>query len=92
VPNMNGGCLCRDVRYSASGEPVVTSICHCRDCQRHTGSAFVEVVAVPKEAFSIQRGLVSGYRGYEMDWVSRVAATAFLCLVPQLSFFQPIQG
>jgi len=54
VPNMNGGCFCGDVRYSASGEPVVTSICHCRDCQRHTGSAFVEVVAVPKEAFSIQ--------------------------------------
>ena len=54
VPNMNGGCLCGDVRYSASGEPVVTSICHCRDCQRRTGSAFVEVVAVPKEAFSVQ--------------------------------------
>jgi hypothetical protein len=52
VPNMNGGCLCGDVRYSASGEPVVTSICHCRDCQRQTGSVFVEVVAVPKEAFS----------------------------------------
>jgi len=54
VPNMNGGCLCGDVRYLASGEPVVTSICHCRDCQRRTGSAFVEVVAVPKEAFSVQ--------------------------------------
>jgi hypothetical protein len=54
VPNMNGGCLCGDVRYSASGEPAVTSICHCRDCQRRTGSAFVEVVAVPKEAFSVQ--------------------------------------
>ena len=54
MPNMNGGCLCGDVRYSASGEPVVTSICHCRDCQRQTGSALVEVVAVPKEDFSIQ--------------------------------------
>src|SRR4051794_36974914 len=43
------------VLYSASGEPVVTSIiCHCRDCQRQTGSAFVEVVAVPKEAFLVQ--------------------------------------
>ncbi|SRR6266404_6950712 len=40
VPNMYGGCLCGDVRYSASGEPVVTSIGHCRDCQKRTGSAF----------------------------------------------------
>jgi hypothetical protein len=45
------------MRYSASGEPAVTSICYCRDCQRQTGSAFIEVVAVPKEKFSIQGDL-----------------------------------
>jgi hypothetical protein len=54
MPNMNGGCLCGDVRYSASGDPGVTSICQCRDCQKQTGSAFVEVVAVPNENFSVQ--------------------------------------
>ena len=54
MPKMNGGCLCGDVRYSASGEPAVTSICHCRDCQKQTGSAFVEVVAVANENFSVQ--------------------------------------
>jgi hypothetical protein len=54
MPNMNGGCLCGDLRYSASGDPVVTSICQCRDCQKQTGSVFVEVVAVPNEAFSVQ--------------------------------------
>ncbi len=52
--NLNGGCLCGNVRYSASGEPVVTSICHCQDCKKQTGSAFVEVVAVPQESFSLQ--------------------------------------
>jgi hypothetical protein len=35
------------------GEPPVTSICHCRDCQKQTGSAFMEVVAVPGERFSL---------------------------------------
>jgi len=54
MPNMNGGCLCGDVRYSATGEPVVTSVCHCQHCQKQTGSAFVEVVAVPKDAFTFQ--------------------------------------
>ena len=54
MPNMNGGCLCGDVRYSASGEPAVMSICHCVHCQKLTGSAFVEVVAVSAEAFKLQ--------------------------------------
>ena len=54
MPNMNGGCLCGDVRYSAAGEPRVISTCHCTDCQKQSGSAFVEVVAVPGEAFKLQ--------------------------------------
>ena len=27
MPNMDGGCLCGDVRYSATGEPKVISTC-----------------------------------------------------------------
>ena len=54
MPATVGGCLCGDLRYAASGEPAVTSICHCRDCQKQTGSAFMEVVAFPKEAFSLR--------------------------------------
>jgi hypothetical protein len=54
MSDLKGGCLCGDVRYSASGDPVVTSICHCQQCQKQTGSAFVEVVAVKEGDFSIQ--------------------------------------
>jgi hypothetical protein len=35
-----GGCLCGAVRYRVSAAPVRTSACHCRNCQRRTGSAF----------------------------------------------------
>ena len=51
MPNMDGGCLCGDVRYSATGEPKVISTCHCTDCQKLTGSAFRVVVPAPIGSF-----------------------------------------
>lgn len=39
-----GGCLCGSVRYRAAGTPVAATVCHCRFCQRRSGSAFSEPV------------------------------------------------
>lgn len=36
-----GGCACGAVRYRLSAPPLIVNCCHCRDCQRLTGSAFV---------------------------------------------------
>jgi len=36
-----GGCACGAVRYRLQGRPMFVHCCHCRDCQRQTGSAFV---------------------------------------------------
>jgi hypothetical protein len=36
-----GGCTCRTVRYRLTSEPLFVHCCHCRWCQRETGSAFV---------------------------------------------------
>ena len=36
--NLGGGCFCGRVRYSAAVLPKNCSMCHCRMCQRWTGS------------------------------------------------------
>jgi hypothetical protein len=36
---MEGGCTCRQVRYRLIGKPLIVHACHCRWCQRETGTA-----------------------------------------------------
>lgn len=36
-----GGCRCGRVRYEVRGEPVKVGLCHCTDCRKETGSAFL---------------------------------------------------
>jgi hypothetical protein len=36
-----GGCACGAIRYRLTERPLIVHACHCRDCQRITGSAFV---------------------------------------------------
>ena len=36
-----GGCACGRMRYRLESKPMFVHCCHCRDCQRQTGSAFV---------------------------------------------------
>lgn len=38
---MEGRCACGEVRYRLGGRPFAVHCCHCRSCQRETGSAFV---------------------------------------------------
>ena len=36
----DGGCTCRHVRYRLTSGPLFVHCCHCRWCQRETGTAF----------------------------------------------------
>jgi hypothetical protein len=54
---LSGGCACGAVRYACTAEPLFALNCHCRDCQRETGSAFAPILAVPSSAFAVTRGI-----------------------------------
>ena len=40
MDELTGGCLCGDVRVTATGRPRRVGICHCMDCRKHHGALF----------------------------------------------------
>ena len=54
--SFRGGCACGAIQYECTAEPVFSFNCHCRACQRFTGSAFISGIAVPAAAFKLTRG------------------------------------
>lgn len=49
---LTGRCLCGAARYQSTGPALFSVICHCRDCQRASGSGGVPVLGVPKLSFT----------------------------------------
>jgi len=45
----SGQCLCGEVSYSADNDPVFAGNCHCKDCQRSSGSAFIPAMVFPEK-------------------------------------------
>lgn len=37
---LDGGCTCREVRYRLTDSPMFVHCCHCRWCQRETGTSY----------------------------------------------------
>jgi hypothetical protein len=47
----HGGCLCGRVRFTVSGRPLRTGLCHCLDCRKASGSFFTPFAVWPISAF-----------------------------------------
>ncbi len=51
-----GGCQCGHLRYEIDAEPVDLYACHCRECQKQSGSAFGISAIFPLAAVRIVAG------------------------------------
>ena len=49
-----GHCACGAVRYQCTANPAFSWLCHCRDCQRASGSAYCSILYVSRSALTIQ--------------------------------------
>ncbi|MFN8222887.1 MAG: GFA family protein [Gaiellales bacterium] len=53
---LEGGCSCGEVRYRLQSEPLFTNCCHCLNCQRQTGSAFVINLLIEADRVEVLTG------------------------------------
>lgn len=53
---LEGGCACGKIRYRLRMPPMFVNCCHCRDCQRQTGSAFVINALTETDRIELLRG------------------------------------
>ena len=53
---MDGKCFCGAIRYRLDARPSDSYLCHCRDCQQLSGSAFHALSIVRKSDFHVIRG------------------------------------
>ena len=51
-----GGCACGAVRYRLASEPLFIHCCHCLNCQRQTGSAFVINLLIEADRIEVPAG------------------------------------
>jgi hypothetical protein len=54
----DGGCACGSVRYRIKPEPLIVHACHCRWCQRQTGTAFALNALIEASRVTVLNGEV----------------------------------
>jgi hypothetical protein len=72
----SGGCVCGAVRFTAVGDPLRVTICHCTWCQRRTGTAFGTEVVFEEKQVEISGEEIGQYR-HQSDESGRWLDLAF---------------
>lgn len=71
-----GGCACGALRYEVSAAPFMVYNCHCRNCQKTSGSAFNVSTTIAEAAFRFTQGEPT-----RIEWTSAAGSTrwGWLC-------------
>jgi hypothetical protein len=57
---LEGGCACGELRYRLTSAPMFVHCCHCLNCQRQTGSAFVLNMLIEASRVELLGGTLTG--------------------------------
>lgn len=72
----DGGCTCGHVRYRMTSEPLFVHCCHCRWCQRQSGSAFAVNALIEADRVRLLEGDVEKIA---MDSPSGIGQDIYRC-------------
>tara|TARA_R110002020_G_scaffold110627_15_gene255543 strand:+ start:3621 stop:4091 length:471 start_codon:yes stop_codon:yes gene_type:complete len=61
IAGLSGGCGCGALRYRLTAAPMIVHCCHCKDCQRQTGTAFVVNAIIERDNIDIEQGATVVY-------------------------------
>lgn len=53
---LTGSCACGALKYEVTAQPLQKALCHCRNCQKLTGTAFTTNLLVPSSSFKVTAG------------------------------------
>jgi len=73
--HLEGRCICGQVKYQITDEPLFTQACHCKDCKVLTGSSYVVNTSVLENTLVVE-GEVSTTK---LTAGSGAASRAFFC-------------
>ena len=79
-----GGCSCGEVRYRLASDPLFVNCCHCLNCQRQTGSAFVVNLLIETDRVEV---LAGEPQPYDVPRDDGSAQTIYRCPVCQVAVF-----
>ena len=79
---VHGRCHCGAIRYEAEVDPAKVTICHCRDCQVLTGTAYRTTVPTKVADFVLQSGAPKRYLKVAESGNRRIQAFCGDCGTP----------
>jgi hypothetical protein len=59
--NVDGACLCGAIVFEATVDPAFVFVCHCTDCQTHSGGSFRTIVRAEPGSFKISTGQIKTF-------------------------------
>ncbi|MDA8457039.1 GFA family protein [Acidovorax sp. GBBC 3334] len=79
---VDGQCHCGAIAYEAEVQPGSITICHCTDCQTHSGSAFRANIPAPADGFRLTKGTPRTYVKTAASGAKRLLAFCGHCGTP----------
>lgn len=75
----HGSCLCNSVQYEITGEPFTFLVCHCNNCKKASGTAFMANAFFKPEQVVVLKGSETIRKYHDRTTASGAAVIRFFC-------------